>query len=739
MIRLVGGKQRRDIGEVMKRVLEDHANGKKRHVITRHTDRRQMGGTRLIKVTKSSQNPDDLASMGAALGVYASDEPEEAQMVVSVEVGEAPTKGETRVRRHPLAVSHLRELPFEDEPDVNTLNKILERSTFHSPKNSFLGSRTVLPDGKRGNFQWRSYETVSQEVAAVAGYLAAHWKKQTPIGIFSINREEWVVTQWAVWRQGQVCVPLYDTLGAGAIVYICNHTELSIVFASGPSVDKLLKDAANIKTLKEIVSFDEPTAENLAAAAAAGIKLTKFTDLAAGSSPAVEPADVSPDDLAYVMYTSGTTGDPKGVMLTQRNLIASSASLILAGFDLGPTDVYLSYLPLAHCFEACVQIAAICAQAAIGFYQGDAKLLIDDVAVLKPTVFAGVPRVYSRIYDRVQSVVASSGWIKQHVFNTAFQSQLEYVRLGQRNALLDKLVFNKVAQQLGGRVRIMATGAAPMPAYLMDFLKVAFKCGVFQGYGMTENAAAAMVTPPGYLGVGTVGGPLVCTEVKLADVPEMGYFATNDPPGGEVCLRGPNVFKGYFKLDKETKEALDEQGWLHTGDIGVWEPDTSLRIVDRKKNIFKLAQGEFVAAEELENIFGKSSYICQIFVYGNSFKVNLVAVVVPSVDQVMVWAGQHGIAGSFKEVCATPQLMELLKKEIETLGKAAKLAGFKFPKALHIESEINALGQGFTIETDTLTPTFKLRRPQLLKRYQGQIDRMYSELDAAEKRAADRG
>lgn len=659
------------------------------------------------------------------------------QAVVSQEVGEPARQGETRVRRNPKFLDHLLDRPFEDEPDVSTLYKVLERCTFRNPKGNFLGTREVLPSGKRGDYVWKSYETVAQEVGSVAAYLAARWPKQTPVGIFSINREEWVVTQWALWRQGQICVPLYDTLGASAISYIVNHTELSVVFASGIGFDKLIKEAKSLPSLKEIVIFDEPTPEQLQAAAATHIKLTKFSALTVGADPAVEPEPVTPDDTAYIMYTSGTTGDPKGVILSHRNLLSSSSGLVRT-FNLNETDVYLSYLPLAHSFEACLQIVAMAALGSIGFYQGDPRHLVEDIQVLKPTVFAGVPRVYSRIYDRVQGVIASSSWIKQHVFNTAFQSQLEYVRAGQRNALLDTLVFNKVAQQLGGRVRIMATGAAPMPAYLMDFLKVAFKSGVYQGYGMTENAAAAMVTPPEYLGSGTVGGPLPSTEVKLMDVPEMGYFATNDPPGGEVCLRGPNVFKGYYKLEKETKEALDEDGWLHTGDIGVWEHDTSLRIVDRKKNIFKLAQGEFVAAEELENIFCKSSFIAQIFVYGNSFKVSLVAVVVPSIEHVMAWAGQNSIAGTFAEVCATPQLRDLLQAEITSLGKAAKLAGFKFPKALHIESEVNSLGQGFTIETDTLTPTFKLRRPQLLKRYQGPIDHMYAELDAAEKRAADK-
>jgi long-chain acyl-CoA synthetase len=274
---------------------------------------------------------------------------------------------------------------------------------------------------------------------------------------------------------------------------------------------------------------------------------------------------------------------------------------------------------------------------------------------------------------------------------------------------------------------MMASGAAPLPAHIMDFLKVAFCCDVFQGYGMTENAAAGVVTPVGYLdGAGKVGEPVPSCEIKLEDVPEMNYVHTDKPyPRGEVCIRGHNVFSGYHNLPDKTKEALDADGWLHTGDIGQILPDGALQIIDRKKNIFKLAQGEYVAAEELEGHFKRSKYVGQIWVYGNSFNVTLIAVIVPNPETILPWCRENGIEGDFAEAVMTPQVNALFMDEIKRIGKEAKLAGFKVPKDVIIESEINELQQGFSTENDCLTPTFKLRRPQLLKRYQEQIDAIY--------------
>lgn len=277
-----------------------------------------------------------------------------------------------------------------------------------------------------------------------------------------------------------------------------------------------------------------------------------------------------------------------------------------------------SYLPLAHCFETALILLGTLAGGRVGFYQGNVKLLTEDMALCQPTILAGVPRVYSRIYDKVMMAVQEKSWLAQKLVSSAMDAQREYLAQGTRSAFWDTLVLNKIKARLGGRVRIMCTGAAPMPAHIMEFLKVTFGCLVLQGYGLTENAAAAMGTPVDYSANGNVGCPFASCEVKVVDVPEMNYKSTDTPnPRGEVCIRGPIVCKGYYGLPEKTAETIDADGWLHTGDIGQFLPDGALQIIDRKKNIFKLAQGEYVAAEELEGIFGQSVYVNQLWIYGN--------------------------------------------------------------------------------------------------------------------------
>jgi len=381
--------------------------------------------------------------------------------------------------------------------------------------------------------------------------------------------------------------------------------------------------------------------------------------------------------------------------------------------------------------EACIQLCGLTVGGSVGFYQGNIKLLTDDVAALRPTLFAGVPRVYTRIYDKIQQTISESGFIKKTLFDMAYASQLENVRKGTRNSFWDTLVFDKIKARLGGRVRIMASGAAPLPSHVMDFLKVCFCCEVCQGYGMTENCGAATAQPLGYPLAGTVGEPIACCEIKLYDVPDMNYTHLDQPnPRGEVCIRGYNVFDGYHNLPDATKEALDGDGWLHTGDIGQFLPDGALQIIDRKKNIFKLAQGEYVAAEELENVYKKCKYISQIWVYGNSFNVTLIAVVCLDPETIMPWCQANGVEGDYKTAMMNPKVNEVIAKEIETIARADKIAGFKIPKDVIVEPEINDMALGFTVENDCMTPTFKLRRPQLLARYKKQIDETYVKRNA---------
>lgn len=643
-----------------------------------------------------------------------------------------PTEGHSAIHRHHDFPDRLVDVPFLDKPEIDTPYKVFENTVRLYPKNNSLGERKLLADGKRGEYVFDTYEVTNEKVAAL-GSAMAHLglKHESPVGIFSINRVEWVEVLFALWRQGCTCVPLYDTLGSAAVDFILKDANVTTVFVAQDKMKNLLAAIGSGSVVTTIVQFEAVTEEAKKTCSEKGITLVSYQDFMQSGKDNHHEATPSPaDSLAYIMYTSGTTGNPKGVLLSNKNILASVSGLRAFGVDIVQTDVYFSYLPLAHSFETVMQLLGLCAGAACGFYQGSVKLLTDDIVTLKPTVFAGVPRVYSRIHDKVRQVISEKSFLVQKLFATAYENQLDNVRQGTRNGMWDTLVFDKAKQALGGRVRLMATGAAPMPAHLHEFLKVVFGCPVMQGYGMTENAAAAVATPANYVSCGTVGVPLPCTEVRLEDVPEMNYTSKDSPnPRGEICLRGPNVFRGYHNAADKTAEALDAEGWLHTGDIGQFLPDGSLQVIDRKKNIFKLAQGEYVAAEELENIFLKSRFCGQLWIYGNSFYVSLIAVIVPNFENLRPWCRENGLPDEPAEAAAHPKVKEMIMKDIERLAKADQVAGFKIPKDIIIEGNVNELGQGFTVENDCLTPTFKLRRPQLQAKYQEQINAMYAKLE----------
>ena len=412
-------------------------------------------------------------------------------------------------------------------------------------------------------------------------------------------------------------------------------------------------------------------------------------------------------------------------MLTHRNLI-SNAAAYADDLDLGPGDVHVSYLPLAHIYERVTMLVCLFAGAKAGFFRGDVLGLLDDIAELKPTVFCSVPRLWNRIYDKVHAGIREGGFVKQKMFAIAYAAKKKALEEGRPPpAIWEKIVFSKLRDKLGGRVRYMSTGSAPISAQVMEFLRVCFGGTVFEGYGMTESACVISKTHEGDFSCGHVGSPVPCCEIKLESVSEMNYTTSDRPyPRGEVCVRGPSVFKGYYKAQDKTDEVIDNEGWLHTGDIGLWLPGGRLKIIDRKKNIFKLAQGEYVAPEKIENVYARSKFVAQSFVHGDSLMPSLVAVVVPDEEVLLPWAAKsgHPAGGDFKRLCADPAVAKMVHQSMLAVGEGAGLKGFEQVKAVHLHPEL------FSVENGLYTPTFKLKRPQARAAFQADIDRMYAGL-----------
>ncbi|KAL2524954.1 Long chain acyl-CoA synthetase 4 [Abeliophyllum distichum] len=617
----------------------------------------------------------------------------------------------------------------EPIPGLDSCWDIFRLSVEKYPNNRMLGRREIV-DGKPGKYVWMTYKEVYDLVVKVGNSIrSCGIEEGGRCGIYGANCPEWIVSMEACNAHGLYCVPLYDTLGAGAVEFIICHAEVTIAFVEDKKIPELLKTFPSArKYLKTIVSFGEVTPQQREDAENFGLAIYSWNEfLLVGDNKQFDLPVKKKTDICTIMYTSGTTGDPKGVMISNNSIVTLIAGVkrLLGSVkqSLTPNDVFLSYLPLAHIFDRVIEECFINHGASIGFWRGDVKLLVEDIGELKPTIFCAVPRVLERIYSGLQQKIAAGGFIKQTLFNFAYSYKLRNMRKGQKHSeaasLCDKIVFSKVKQGLGGNVRLILSGAAPLASHVEEYLRVVSCSYVLQGYGLTETCAGTFVSIPDEMDMlGTVGPPVPNADVRLESVPEMNYDALSSSPSGEVCIRGDILFSGYFKREDLTNEVLVD-GWFHTGDIGQWQANGSLKIIDRKKNIFKLSQGEYVAVENLENIYGLVTDIDSIWIYGNSFESFLIAVINPNKQAVEQWAEQNGISGDFNALCQNPKVKEYILGELSKIGKEKKLKGFEFIKAVHLDPE------PFDMERDLLTPTFKKKRPQLLKYYQDVINSIY--------------
>ncbi|XP_051145447.1 long chain acyl-CoA synthetase 4-like isoform X2 [Andrographis paniculata] len=605
------------------------------------------------------------------------------------------------------------------------------------PENRMLGEREMLPGGKAGEYRWLSYRQVHQVVMQVgASMLAQGISQGGRCGIYGANCPQWIITMQACNALGLYCVPLYDTLGAGAVEYIICHAEISIAFVESNKISEILKTFPYTqKYLKTIVSFGEFTQDQKQTAANFGCNIYSWDDfLLLGKKNKQFELDLPTKkraDICTIMYTSGTTGDPKGVMISNEAVLSiiSGVNHHLETIDeeFRENDVYLSYLPLAHIFDRVMEELFISKGASIGFWQKDIKKLLDDIKELKPTALCAVPRVLDRIYSGLLEKVSSAGILRHTLFNAAYSYKLRNISKGYKHKeaapTFDKLIFNKINQGLGGNLRLILSGAAPLSPTVETFLRTVTCAHVLQGYGLTETCAGSFVARPDEFSmIGTVGPPLPIVDIRLESVPDMGYDALSSTPRGEICIRGKCLFSGYYKREDLTKEVMIDE-WFHTGDIGEWQPDGSMKIIDRKKNIFKLSQGEYVSVENLESIYSLCSSIDSIWIYGSSYKSYLVAVVNPNIESLEHWAAGEGqVSGDIDTICKNPKARDYILGELTKIGKEKKLKGFEFIKAVHIDPV------PFDMERDLLTPTYKKKRNKFYNYYQTAVEDMYEKI-----------
>ncbi|XP_062309546.1 long-chain-fatty-acid--CoA ligase 6 isoform X2 [Osmerus eperlanus] len=524
-----------------------------------------------------------------------------------------------------------------------------------------------------------------------------------------------------------VVVPLYDTLGPDAIRFIINTADISTVICDNVAkAQVLLGNVERQETagLQRIILMDLFDAALVERGQACSVQIQALRDVEAlGRENHRKPMPPSPDDLSIVCFTSGTTGNPKGVMLTHGNVVADfSGFLKVTDKVISPNqnDVLISFLPLAHMFERLIESVVYCHGGRIGFFQGDIRLLSEDMKALRPTIFPVVPRLLNRMYDKIFSQANTP--VKRWLLNFAARRKGAEVSAGviRSDSLWDKIFFSKIQASLGGRLRMIITGAAPASPTVLGFLRAALGCQVYEAYGQTECTAGCTFTTPGDWTSGHVGAPLPCNLIKLVDVADKNYFAVKGE--GEVCVKGPNVFKGYIKDPEKTAETLDSEGWLHTGDIGKWLPNGTLKIIDRKKHIFKLAQGEYISPEKIENIYIRSEPVSQLYVHGDSLQSCLVGIVVPDPEVMPGWAKKKGMDGSYRDLCKNTELKKAIMEDLQRLGKASGLHSFEQVKDIYVHSEM------FSIQNGLLTPTLKAKRPELKEFFKEKIEVLYNNI-----------
>ncbi|KAI3741734.1 hypothetical protein L1987_59408 [Smallanthus sonchifolius] len=600
------------------------------------------------------------------------------------------------------------------------------------PNNRMLGWRELVND-KWGPYVWKTYEAVYQEVLHVAYAIRSSGiQSGCKVGIYGSNCPQWIVAMEACNAQSLICVPLYDTLGAGAVNFILEHAEVDIVFVQDKKVKQLLDpECTHTRRLKVIVCFTSMDDKEKEIADAIGIKSFKWNDfLDMGSKHPSELQMPGPSDICTIMYTSGTNGDPKGVILTHENATTNinGVDLFMDQFEdkMTEDDVYLSFLPLAHILDRMIEEYYFRKGASVGFFHGDINALRDDMMELKPTFLAGVPRVLERIYEGVLKGLEELNPRRRKIFDILYNYKLKWLKAGYKqkyaSPFADMLAFRKVKNKLGGRIRLIVSGGAPLSPEVEEFLRVTSCAFVLQGYGLTETCGLATVAFPDEMCmVGTVGSPFVYTELRLEEVPDMGYDPLAYPPRGEICIRGKTPFAGYYKNPELTNEVMTD-GWFHTGDIGEILPNGSLKIIDRKKHLIKLSQGEYVALEHLEKLYIITPIVEDIWVYGDSFKQSLVAVVVPNHEHAEKWAHQNGHKATYADLCMLTQLQDYILSELKSTAERNKLRGFEKIKGVIIEAET------FEGERGLLTPTMKKKREKLLDYYKVEIELLYKNL-----------
>lgn len=565
-----------------------------------------------------------------------------------------------------------------------------------------------------------TFSEVRDNVENISGGLKSiGLKTGDHVGIISHNSRMWAMSDYGIVCARGVTTTIYPTLTTKQVKWIVQHAECKYLFCGDlEQAEKVLTFVGELKGLQNIIVLSDEKVEHP--------KVILYSELLAkgaeyrNNNPGFFEKDamlINKDDLLTLIYTSGTTGEPKGVMLTHGNLTSNIIDSLKV-IQVDDKDIFLSFLPLSHVFERMVGHFLATSVGATVYHAESIDTVADNMGEVHPTLMTAVPRFYEKVYAKIINNLSSASSVKQKLFwwsinaGKKAENRREHghsvgIFLGMKLKIANKLVFSKLQEKVGGRLRFFASGGAPLSKEIGQFFKAA-GISILEGYGLTETSPIITINPYGKSKLGTVGILIPNVEVKIAE-------------DGEILTKGPNVMKGYFKDEIATKEVLGEDGWFYTGDIGMFDEDGYLSITDRKKNIIVTSGGKNVAPQPMENVLVMSKWIEQILVIGDKRKF-VSACIVPSFPNLEAWAKEKELKWETRdELIKLPEVKELYDRVI-----GESMEGFaQFEK---IKCYI-LLSQEFTIESDELTPSMKIRRSIVEKHYAELINSMYDEVN----------
>lgn len=669
--------------------------------------------------------------------------------------GYEPVKGETIPRRHPASKDKLVTTPSED---VTTIFDILKRSADKFGNAKALGSRKLVKthhetkkvkktvDGKTQEVDknWTFFELSGYSYISFSEYerltlqMGAGLRKLGMIKgdrlqLFAGTSAHWLAMSHGAVSQSMPIATAYDTLGEEGLKHSLVQTKAKAIFCDPHLLKTLVNPLKEAKEIKFVIynSDGEVKEENINKLKSTYDYLTvlSFEELRQlGENNPVDPVPPAADDLCCIMYTSGSTGAPKGVLMKHSAVVASIAGVTtIIGQYIGPGDKLLTYLPQAHILEFVFENACLYWGGTMGY--GSPKTLSDtsvrnckgDIREFKPTILVGVPAVWESVKKGIIAKVNQSGMVVKNLFWSALAAKSFLMSTGlPGTAILDSVVFKKIKDATGGQLRICMNGGGPIAKDTQRFISLAITPMV-SGYGLTETTAMGALNDPMHWTDSALGDIPSSVEIKLVDFPDAGYFASNDPPQGEVWIRGPPVFEGYFENDEETKEALTDDHWFKTGDIGEFDKNGHLRMIDRKKNLVKTVNGEYIALEKLESVYRSATVVANICVYAAIDKTKPIAIIVPAEPALKKLAEENSIEGNgIEDLIHSKKLNSIVLKEMQAAGRGGGLTGIEIIDGVVMSDEEWNSANGLT------TAAQKINRRALLSKYQKEIDKAYA-------------